>query len=62
MKDIKQKTIEDLKKMLDEKRLELHGVRYSLTAGRSKNVKHSRTIRVVIAQIQTELTSRASAK
>jgi ribosomal protein L29 len=59
MKDIKQTTIEDLKKMLDEKKVELHGVRYSLTAGRSKNVKHAKAIRVAIAQIQTELTARA---
>lgn len=45
----------ELKKKADELRTELHAAKYSLMAGRSKNVKVAASLRKDIARIETML-------
>ncbi|MFA6339217.1 MAG: 50S ribosomal protein L29 [Candidatus Paceibacterota bacterium] len=53
--DYKGKTKEDLKKILDEKRVALRDIRFAVSGGKSKNVKEVLALRKDIAQILTEI-------
>ncbi len=53
--NLNEKTVAELKKMADELRVKLHTVRYSLMAGRNKNVKEGTPIKKEIARIETIL-------
>lgn len=58
--DLKEKTVEDMMKMLAEKREELRTQRFS-GQGRMKDTSEPRKIRADVARIMTELGSRKSA-
>lgn len=53
--NLKDKSVAELKKMADDLRIKLHTVRYSLMAGRNKNVKEGTPIKKTIARIETIL-------
>lgn len=56
MKDLNNKSIKDLIKMLSEKKESLQAFRFG-TAGTKKNVKEGREIRKDIARIMTAISS-----
>lgn len=62
MKEYKNKTIEDLKKLINEKRASIRDFRFGSTGSKTKNVKLSATLRKDIARIMTELTLRRKAE
>lgn len=53
--DIKNKTAEELKKLLSEKRLELKNFRFGTSGSKTKNVKEGANLRKDIARILTAL-------
>ncbi len=52
-KELKQKTIKDLRKLERELREKLRGLRFDLAAGKVKNVREIRKIKKDIARILT---------
>ena len=58
MADIKQSSVEDLKKSVAEKRAALRDFRFGGAGSRSRNVRGGRTLRREIARILTELRAR----
>lgn len=62
MKEYKAKTVEDLNKIIVEKREQLRHFRFDSTGSKTKNVKTGRTLKKEIARIMTELTIRKHAK
>lgn len=59
MKDIANKTTEELTKTLDEEREKVRSLGFSQGLTRVKNVKEGRTSKKLIAQVLTELRKRA---
>jgi len=57
MKEISNKTVADLAKMLTDKREALRVVRFGSAGAKSKNVKESVSIRRDIARIMTAITA-----
>ena len=55
MKDIQNKTTEDLVKMIAEKRETLRLFRFGSTGAKTKNVKEGRMIRKDIARMMTKI-------
>lgn len=64
MKDLNNKSIKDLAKMLTEKKEALQGFRFGNAGSKSRNVKEGRVIRKDIARILTAVSviSRAEAR
>ena len=58
MKDLNKKNIEDLNKLLIEKRKALYDFRLGIAGSKIKNVKDARKLRKEIARILTEENSR----
>jgi len=54
-KDINNKTEQELKKMLSDKKIELSAFQFGTTGSRTKNVKAGRTLRRDIARIMSAL-------
>ncbi len=61
MKDIKNKSEQELAKLLGEQRKELRLFRFALTGSKIKNIKEGSVARKAIARIMTELTMRKGA-
>lgn len=61
MKEYKNKTPQDLKKLIAEKRETLRHFRFGTAGAKSKNVKIGKTTKKEIARIMTELSLRAKA-
>lgn len=61
MKDIKNKTEQDLRKLIQEKRDILRDFRFGSTGSKTKNVKIGRTTKKDIARIMTEISIRSKA-
>lgn len=61
MKELKDKKIEDLKKMVAEKREALRSFRFGISGSKVKNVKEGRNIKKETARILTEINSRKEA-
>ena len=59
MKELAQKDIKDLKKLLAEKREESRSFRFGTAGAQARNVKAVKNIRRDIAQILTEMNKRA---
>jgi large subunit ribosomal protein L29 len=53
IKDIKNKGIEELRKILEESRVELRKLRFNFASGKTKNVKEIKNLKKRIAQILT---------
>ncbi len=62
MKEYKNKTPQDLSKLVADKREALRHFRFGSTGSKTKNVKFGRTTRKDIARIMTELSIRKHAK
>jgi ribosomal protein L29 len=62
MKEYKDKTIQDLHKLIGEKRAALRAFRFGSTGSKTKNVKLGRTTRKEVARIMTELSLRRIAR
>ena len=62
MKEYKNKTREDLQKMISAKREELRHFRFGSAGSKTKNVKIGKTTKKDIARIMTELSIRNHAK
>ncbi|MEK7213930.1 MAG: 50S ribosomal protein L29 [Patescibacteria group bacterium] len=62
MKEYKEKTIADLKKIIAEKQEVLRHFRFGSTGSKTKNVKTGHAIKKDIARIMTELSIRKYAK
>ena len=58
MSEFKSKKVEDLVKLLSEKREALRMFRFCISGSKTKNVKEGKGLRKEIAQIMTELASR----
>ncbi|MDB4991811.1 MAG: ribosomal protein [Parcubacteria group bacterium] len=58
---LKEKTVEDMTKMLAEKREELRGLRFSGLSGRVKDSHAPKKLRAEIARVMTEIGARNSA-
>jgi ribosomal protein L29 len=58
MSELKNKTSEDLKKMLAEKRKALQSFRFNIAGSKARNVKEGRNLRKEIARIMTEVTNK----
>jgi len=58
MNTFTQKTAEDLKRELLEKRASLRQFRFGVSGSKTKNVKEGRILRTDIARIETELSRR----
>lgn len=58
MADLKNKSIEDLKKEVLEKREALRSFRFEGAGGRTRNVREGRAVRRDIARLLTEIRSR----
>lgn len=56
-KQLQQKTVAELKKMLAEERAKLHGLRLKLSVNQLSNVREVRAVRKNIAQIRTQITT-----
>ena len=56
--DLTKHSVEDLQKLLDEKREELRHLRFAVAGSKNRNVKLARTLRKQIAQVLTELHAR----
>ena len=61
MKEYKDKTPQDLMKLIAEKRKGIRDFRFGSTGSKQKNVKMGRTLRKDIARIMTELSMRKAA-
>jgi len=57
-KELKDKTIKDLEKMLFEKREDLRKFRFNLSGSAKRNIKDGKALRKEIAQILTEINKR----
>lgn len=53
IREIKEKTTEDLLRILPDTEKQLSEVRFGLVAGRVKNVKEARLLRRTVARIKT---------
>ncbi len=62
MSEYKNKTREDLQKMLTEKQIALRTFRFGLSGGKVKNVKEGRELKKEIARILTEMPTAVSGK
>ncbi len=62
MKEYKEKTAQDLNKLIAEKREVIRNFRFGSTGSKTKNVKLARTTRKEIARIMTELSMRKVVK
>lgn len=62
MKELKNKTEQDLAKFIAEKREAVRLFRFGSTGAKSKNVKFARTTKKEIARAMTELSIRKHAK
>ena len=62
MKEFKNKTIQELNKLISEKRETLRHFRFGTAGSKTKNVKMGHTIKKDIARIMTELTIRSKAE
>lgn len=62
MKEYKNKTPQDLRKLIAEKREILRNFRFGTTGGKTKNVKLANTTKKDIARIMTELSIQSKAK
>ena len=51
--ELKQKTVGEIKKMLDEKKEQIRKFRFDLAAGKVKNIKEIRAIKKDIARFLT---------
>lgn len=58
MKEYKEKTEQDLMKLLGEKREASRSFRFGLAGSKTRNVKEGRTVKKEIARILTELNQR----
>lgn len=58
MSELKKKSVEDLRKALDEKREEIRSIRFNLAGTTKKNVKATLLARREVARISTEITAR----
>ncbi|MEK7095200.1 MAG: 50S ribosomal protein L29, partial [Patescibacteria group bacterium] len=58
MKEYKDKTIQDLGKLIAEKREAVRAFRFGSTGSKTKNVKLGKTLKKEIARIMTELSLR----
>lgn len=58
MQKIKEMSIEEINKTLNEKREQIQKISFGLAGSKNKNVRLARTTRREIAQILTELHSR----
>ncbi len=59
--NLKEKTVEDMTKMLAEKREELRGLRFSGLSGRIKDSHAPKKLRADIARVMTEIGTRNTA-
>ncbi|MES2215671.1 MAG: 50S ribosomal protein L29 [Patescibacteria group bacterium] len=59
MKDINMKSVEDLNKMIVEKREALRVFRFGGAGAKTKDVKQGRTIRKDIARMMTSITAQS---
>ncbi|HEY4494659.1 MAG TPA: 50S ribosomal protein L29 [Candidatus Paceibacterota bacterium] len=57
--ELKNKTVQDINKLIKEKAEALRHFRFGSTHSKTKNVKLGRTLRKEIARFMTELTMRA---
>jgi ribosomal protein L29 len=62
MKENKDKTPQDLAKLIIEKREGIRAFRFGSTGSKTKNVKLGRTLRKEVARIMTELSLRKAVK
>lgn len=62
MKEFKNKTPQELNKLIAEKRESLRLFRFDSTGGKNKNVKQSHNTKKEIARIMTELSIRKNTK
>ncbi len=62
MKELKNKTPQELKKLITDKREILRNFRFGTLGGKSKNVKLGHTTKKEIARIMTELSLRSKVK
>ena len=62
MKELKNKNLQELNKMVSEKRETLRNFRFNSTGAKIKNVKLGHTIKKEIARIMTELSIQKHAK
>lgn len=53
--DLKNKTVEELKKLLSEKRVLLKGFRFGVSGSKTKNIKEGSNLKKDIARIMTSL-------
>jgi len=60
--DLKDTSVEDLNKMIAEKREELRTLRFSGMGSRVKDASAPKKLRAEVARIMTELASRAQAQ
>ncbi len=62
MKELKNKTPQELKKLIEEKREVIRNFRFGSAGSKTKNVKLGYTTRKEIARIMTELSLRSKVK
>lgn len=62
MSDYHKKTVEDLEKLLKEKREALRAFRFGISGSKVRNVKEGRNLRKETARILTQLRSKRVAK
>jgi len=58
MKEYKDKSEQDLVKLLNEKQAAVRAFRFGIAGSKTRNVKEGKTFKKDIARIMTELTSR----
>lgn len=56
--NMKDKTTEELKKLVTEKRDEIRGLRFSASGSKTRNVKQQKTLRKEIARALTEINNK----
>lgn len=61
-KELRRKSIKELKKMEQEQREELRSLRFDLASGKVKNVKEVQAVKKNIAQIKTILNEKKNAE
>ena len=62
MKEFKNKTIEELRNLLREKREVIRGFRFAISGSKNKNIKEGREARVSVARILTQINSMNKSK
>lgn len=62
MKEFEKHSVEDLQKMLSDKRESLRNFRFGGAGSRSRNTQEGRSVRKDIARLLTELNSRSIAQ